>query len=60
MKTKLKTIIQNGEGLTTEFKESKSKLNKDIYENVCTFLNRAGGDIVLGIRARNYKEFCIC
>ncbi len=50
MKTKLKTIIQNGEGLTTEFKESKSKLNKDIYETVCAFLNRDGGDILLGVR----------
>ena len=50
MKTKLETIIKNGEGLTTEFKESKSKLNKDIYETVCAFLNREGGDILLGVR----------
>ena len=49
MITKLKTIIQNGEGLTTEFKESKSKLNKDLYETVCAFLNRDGGDILLGV-----------
>ncbi len=60
MTIKLKTIIKNGEGLTTEFKESKSKLNKDIYETVCAFLNRDGGDIVLGIRVRNYKEFSVC
>ena len=50
MKTKLKTIIKKGEGLTTEFKKSKSKLNKDIYETVCAFLNRDSGDIVLGVR----------
>ena len=28
MTTNLKTLIQNGESITTEFKESKSKLNK--------------------------------
>ena len=50
MTSKLKTIIQKGEGLTTEFKESKTKLNKDIYETVCAFLNRDGGDILLGVR----------
>ena len=42
MRSKLKQIIQNGENLTTEFKSSKSKLNKDIYETVCAFLNRDG------------------
>lgn len=26
-----------------EFKQSKSKLNKDVYESVCAFLNRNGG-----------------
>ncbi len=46
---KLQTLIQKGENLTTEFKESKSKLNKDIYETVCAFLNRDGGDILLGV-----------
>ena len=49
MTTKIKSIIKNGETLTTEFKESKSKLNKDIYETVCAFLNRDGGDILLGV-----------
>lgn len=45
----LKQLIQKGESLTTEFKESKSKLNKDVYETVCAFLNRDGGDILLGV-----------
>ena len=49
MTNKLKQLIQNGESITTEFKESKSKLNKDIYETVCAFLNRDGGDILLGV-----------
>ena len=49
MASKLKTIIQTGENITTEFKESKSKLNKDLYETVCAFLNRDGGDILLDV-----------
>ena len=49
MKTKIKTLIHNGESITTEFKESKSKLNKNVYETVCAFLNRDGGDILLGV-----------
>ena len=39
MQTNLKTLIQNGKAITTEFKESKFKLNKDVYETVCAFLN---------------------
>ena len=46
----IKLIISNGENLTTEFKESKKQLNKDIYETVCAFSNRAGGHIVLGVK----------
>ena len=59
MKTKLKTLIQNGESITTEFKESKSKLNKDVYETVCAFLNRDGDDILLGVRdgVHNTRSF---
>ena len=47
---KFKTIISNGESLTVEFKESKTQLNKDVYETVCAFSNRAGGDIFLGVK----------
>lgn len=32
MISKLKTLIQKGEILAIEFKELKSKLNKDIYQ----------------------------
>ncbi len=34
MKNKLKTLIQKGENLTIEFKESKSKLNKDMPQEL--------------------------
>ena len=38
-----------GEGISVEFKECKNKLPKSIYETVCAFLNRNGGDILLGV-----------
>ena len=44
----LKKLLVQGEGLNIEFKESRSKLNKDIYESVCAFLNRNGGYLLLG------------
>ena len=44
------SIIAGGENLTIEFKESKTKLNKDIYKTVCAFANRAGGHIFLGVQ----------
>jgi len=42
-------IIEDGEGVTTEFKESKTGLHKNLFETVCAFLNRNGGHIFLGI-----------
>jgi ATP-dependent DNA helicase RecG len=46
----LKKIISQGESITVEFKESKKKLNKDVYESVCGFLNRYGGQLFLGVK----------
>ena len=47
---KLLELIREGESLTVEFKECKNKLNKDVFETVCSFLNRNGGSLILGIR----------
>lgn len=41
--------IKKGEGINLEFKESKDTLNRDVYETVCAFLNRNGGEIFLGV-----------
>jgi ATP-dependent DNA helicase RecG len=46
----LKKIISSGESITVEFKESKKKLNKDVYDSVCAFLNRHGGHLFLGVK----------
>ena len=50
MKTeKLREMINGGEGLTVEFKQSRTKLNRDVFETVCAFLNRNGGHLFLGV-----------
>ena len=46
----IERIIAGGENITVEFKESKTELNKDVYESVCGMLNRLGGHLLLGIK----------
>ena len=48
-KDSLLNIINKGEGIDVEFKKSKNKLNKDVFESVCAFLNRNGGHLILGV-----------
>jgi ATP-dependent DNA helicase RecG len=45
----LKKILSDGEGISVEFKEAASKLPLNVFESVCAFLNRVGGDLFLGI-----------
>ena len=47
--TQIIDLINKGEGLTIEFKKSKNKLNKDVFDSVCAFLNRSGGHLFLGV-----------
>ena len=46
----LQELIQGGEGITVEFKKSRTEITKDVYETVCAFSNRDGGHIFLGIK----------
>ncbi len=43
-------LIRKGEGISIEFKECRAGINKDLYETVCSFLNRQGGEILLGVK----------
>ena len=45
----IKHLIQNGEKTDVEFKESKNTLTKDVFDTVCSFNNRNGGHILLGV-----------
>ena len=49
VETRYKSLIVQGEGISTEFKECKDALPKSIFETLCSFLNRFGGDIFLGV-----------
>ena len=46
----LRKLIDGGESITVEFKESHSDITKDVYDSVCSFSNRDGGHIFLGIK----------
>lgn len=46
---RLKEMLNGGESVTVEFKQSRIKLNKDVFESVCAFLNRNGGHLFLGV-----------
>ena len=47
MADEIKKLIQNGEKIDVEFKESKNVLTKDVFDTVCFFNNRNGGHILL-------------
>lgn len=49
MVDEIKELIQNGEKINVEFKESKHALTKDVFDTVCSFNNRNGGHILLGV-----------
>lgn len=46
----LQNLIDGGESVTVEFKESHTDITKDVYETVCSFSNREGGHIFLGVK----------
>lgn len=46
---RIREIIKTGEGISVEFKESRTALNKDVFDTICAFLNRNGGEILLGV-----------
>ncbi len=49
MNSYIQQLLTNGESHAVEFKVAKRQLNRNIYETICAFLNRDGGDILLGV-----------
>ena len=45
----IRELIKIGEKVDVEFKESKTALTKDVFDTVCSFSNRTGGHILLGV-----------
>lgn len=42
-------IINNGESSTVEFKQAKKNLPNNLFETICSMLNRNGGHIFFGV-----------
>ena len=42
-------LISQGEGVTIEFKECKNEVASEVYPTVCSFSNRFGGHILMGV-----------
>lgn len=45
----LLNMIRCGENDQIEYKEAANSLPKSLFDTVCSFSNRAGGDIFLGV-----------
>jgi ATP-dependent DNA helicase RecG len=45
----IKKLLAEGEGLTVEFKECVNELSNSVWETVCSFSNRYGGHLLLGV-----------
>lgn len=45
----IQSILTIGENIAVEFKRCGNGIESDTYETVCSFLNRFGGDIFLGV-----------
>ncbi len=46
----LLVLIQGGENMEVKFKKSTTDITKDVYDTVCSFSNRNGSHIFLGIK----------
>jgi len=42
-------LLSAGEGLTIEYKECANELSNSVWETVCSFSNRYGGHLILGV-----------
>ena len=46
---RIKELINKGEGIDIEFKTAQFELNRNTFDSICAFLNRNGGDLILGV-----------
>lgn len=47
--SRINTLLAIGENLNIEFKRAGGGPKADTFESVCAFLNKAGGDLLLGV-----------
>jgi len=46
---RVQRLLKEPENIRLEFKEAVSDLPKNLFESICSMLNRDGGDIILGV-----------
>jgi predicted HTH transcriptional regulator len=46
---RLRELLSQGEGWDVEFKECADALSNSVFETVCSFSNRYGGHLLLGV-----------
>lgn len=56
---KLEELLLAGEGFTVEYKECVNGLNNSVFETVCSFSNRYGGYMLLGVKEVDHKGVVI-
>lgn len=56
---KLEELLESGEGFTIEYKECVNGLNNSVFETVCSFSNRYGGYMLLGVKEVDNKGVVI-
>ncbi len=56
---KLEKLLNEGEGFTVEYKECVNGLNNSVFETVCSFSNRYGGYMLLGVQEVDKKGVVI-
>ncbi len=49
MNINIRQLLQQGEGISVEFKKAENKLPETLFETICAFLNRNGGIVLLGV-----------
>jgi len=49
MNINIQQLIEQGEGISLEFKKTENKLPETLFETICAFLNRNGGIVLLGV-----------
>ena len=47
--TGLIDMLERGEGISVEFKRCSNVPEHDTFETICSFANRQGGNILLGV-----------
>ena len=45
----MSTLLAIGENMNIEFKKASDGPKSDTFESVCAFLNKTGGDLLLGV-----------